>query len=33
MQKTQRTTRNLFNNWGNIKAQRSENSSFSYARL
>jgi len=30
MQKTLRTTLNLFNNRGQIKAKRSENSSFSY---
>jgi len=30
MQKTLRTTLNLFNNWGKIKAKRSENSSFSH---
>jgi len=29
MQKTLRTTHNLFNNWGNNKARRSENSYFS----
>jgi len=29
MQKTLRTTHNLFNNWGKIKAKRSENSYFS----
>jgi len=33
MQKTLRTTHNLFNNWGKIKAKQSENSSFSYAKL
>jgi len=33
MQKTPRTTQNLFNNWGKIKAKRSGSSSFSYAKL
>jgi len=33
MQKTLRTTQNLFNNWGQIKAKRLENRSFSYAKL
>jgi len=30
MQKILRTTQNLFNNWGKIKAKRSENRYFSY---
>jgi len=33
MQKMLRTAINLFNNWGKIKSKRSENSSFSYAKL
>jgi len=33
MQKTLRTTHNLFHNWGKIKDKRSDNSSFSYAKL
>jgi len=33
MQKTLRTTQNLINNWGEIKVKRSENKSFSYAKL
>jgi len=33
MQKTLRTTNNLFNNWGKIKVNWSGNSSFSYAKL
>jgi len=33
MQKTLRITQNLFNNWGKIKAKRSENRSFHYAKL
>jgi len=30
MQKTLRSTQNLFNNWGKIKDNRSENSYLSY---